>query len=89
MLSTYSFPKTIPTLASVIFAALLAAGCSSPCDTIVSKMNECNGTDLEPNPNCPDELYDCQAECYENASCDEIKTNAAPFSSCVSSCGQS
>jgi hypothetical protein len=66
---------------------LYGTGCKSSCAVIVDKLNECNDTNLEPNPNCQDELFDCSAECYDNASCDEIRTNDPSFATCVQECG--
>lgn len=77
-------------LATALLFATGLCGCSSPCDTIVDKLNECNGTDLEANPNCDDDAYECQADCYDEASCDEIQGLVpAPnaFQECVQACG--
>ena len=68
---------------------LCGTGCKSSCAVIVDKVNECQGTNLEPNPNCQDEFFDCQAECYDDASCDEIKNNDPSFTSCIQTCGNS
>jgi hypothetical protein len=79
------------TLAAVTMLGLVlvGTGCKSSCAVIVDKLNECQGTDAEPNPACQDELFDCRADCYDEASCEQINTNEASFNACITECGAS
>lgn len=81
------------TVGLLAFVGLATTGCQSACDVIVDKINECaaEGTpEQTANPNCDDDLFDCQADCYEAASCGEINgTEMGDFNSCIQACAGS
>jgi len=79
--------ETVIALFVVLTATIGVSGCTSPCEVIVDKMNECQGTNVEPNPNCDSDRYDCQADCYEDASCEDLTDSTSAFFTCMNACG--
>lgn len=88
------------TVAAGAFAAMFSAplvlvGCGNACDDADDKVEECGVENYDQTSTRGEEVEcegkaECEAECHNNASCDDIKASFGgaqnAFTDCVSKC---
>ena len=77
-------------LAGMFALSTVACG-GDECDDAADKVEECNigggnGTTTNDDVECSGTI-ECQAKCFNDATCDEIKNGSEKFSKCVLDCG--